>query len=67
VPEVSDWVVGTIKLELFTEPDRWYYIVSWRPASCNDRDGYWLHVPVLMNGVAAKLTLEAPTHPKKAQ
>ena len=67
VPEVSGWVLGTIKLELFDESDRWYYVVSWRPASGNDRDGHWLHVPVLMNGVAVELTLQAPTPPKKAQ
>ncbi len=63
VPEVPDWVLGSIKLELFDEPDRWYYEVSWRPAS--DEHDHWLHVPVLMNGVAVKLTLEDPTAAKK--
>ncbi len=62
VPEVSDWVLGSINLVLFDEPDRWYYVASWRPAS-ND-NGHWLHVPVLMNGVAVKLRLE-PSGPAK--
>ncbi len=65
VPEVPDWVLGSIKLNLFDEPDRWYYLVSWRPAS--EEHDHWLHVPVLMNGMTVKLTLEAPTPAKKGR
>jgi hypothetical protein len=64
LPEVSDWVLGGIKLQLFDEPNRWYYIVSWRPAA-EERD-HWLHVPVLMNGVSVKLVLEAATPARKS-
>lgn len=65
VPEVPDWVLGSMKLELFDEPGRWYYVVSWRPAS--DEHDHWLHVPVLMNGLAVKLTLEDPAPTGKSE
>jgi len=59
-PKVKHWDLVDVKLHTLFAPDKWYYLVSWRPAKWRSSgQGERVDVGVLMNGQAVELTVAA--------